>query len=153
MSELALFGGPKAITYKGTGKHDGSDVFAWPIITQEDENAILEVLRRGGMSGIDVTQKFEKEFAEWVGSKYALGLHNGTAALHAAMFGCGIGHGDEVICQSSTYWASCTSALALGATLVFADIDQDTLCLSLQMRSLLLQQCARHLPVPVCSAV
>ena len=129
MSELALFGGPKAITYEGTGKHDGSDAFAWPIITQEDENAVLEVLRRGGMSGVDVTQKFEKEFAEWVGSKYALGVHNGTAALHAAMFGCGVGYGDEVICQSSTYWASCTSALALGATLVFADIDQDTLCL------------------------
>lgn len=129
MSQLALLGGPKAITYEGTGKHDGSDVFAWPIVTKEDEDAVLEVLRRGGMSGTDVTKEFEKDYCAWSGSKYALGVHNGTAALHAAMYGCGVGRGDEVICPSITYWASCTSALSLGATVVFADIDPYTLCL------------------------
>ena len=129
MSELALFGGPKAVTYVGTGKHDGSDMFKWPIVTQEDENAVLAVLRRGGMSGTDVTKEFEKEYCAWSGSKYALGTCNGTAALLAAMYGCGVGRGDEVICPSITYWASCTAAYSLGATVVFADNDMQTLCL------------------------
>ena len=39
MSELALFGGPKAVTYVGTGLNDGSDMFKWPIVTKEDEDA------------------------------------------------------------------------------------------------------------------
>lgn len=129
MSELAIFGGPRAITYKSTGNHDGSDMFAWPIVTQEDKDAVLEVLSRGGMSDLDVTKAFEKDYCEWTGSKYALGVNNGTAALHAAMYGCGVGRGDEVICSSVTYWASCTGALSLGATVVFADIDPYTLCL------------------------
>ena len=55
MSELALFGGPKAVTYVGTGKRDGSDLFAWPIVTKEDEDAVLEVIRNGAMSGTDIT--------------------------------------------------------------------------------------------------
>ena len=129
MSELALFGGPKAVTYVGTGKHDGSDMFAWPVVTKEDEDAVLAVLRRGGMSGTDVTKEFEKDYCAWSGSKYALGFCNGTASLLAAMFGCGVGRGDEVICPSVTYWASCTGAYSLGATVVFADIDPVTLCL------------------------
>ena len=129
MSELALFGGPKAVTYEGTGLNDGSDMFKWPIVTKEDEEAVLEVLRRGGMSGTDVTKQFEADYCAWSGSKYALGFCNGTASLHAAMYGCGVGRGDEVICPSVTYWASCTAAYSLGATVVFADNDLDTLCL------------------------
>lgn len=129
MSELALFGGPKAVTYVGTGKRDGSDLFAWPIVTKEDEDAVLEVIRNGAMSGTDITKEFEKDYCAWVGSKYALGTNNGTSALHAAMFGCGIGYGDEVICPSITYWASCAGAYTLGATVVFAEIDPYTRCL------------------------
>ena len=99
-SNLAIHGGPKAV------RTDPGDVFRWPIITNEDEEAVLEVLRRGGMSGTDVTIQFEKEFAQWQGLKYALGFSSGTAALHGAMFGCKIGVGDEIICPSVTYWAS-----------------------------------------------
>ena len=53
---LALFGGPKAVY------SDPGDLFKWPIITEEDEQAVLEVLRAGKMSGIDVTMAFEEEF-------------------------------------------------------------------------------------------
>ena len=66
MSELALFGGPKAVTYEGTGKRDGSDLFAWPIVTKEDEEAVLEVIRNGAMSGTDITQEFEKHLLIFV---------------------------------------------------------------------------------------
>ncbi|MBO3797572.1 MAG: DegT/DnrJ/EryC1/StrS family aminotransferase [Thermoproteota archaeon] len=105
------------------------EIFAWPIITGEVEDAVLEVLRAGKMSDIDVTQKFEEEFARWLGVEYALAHNTGTAALHSAMFGVGIGKGDEIICPSITYWASCLQVYSLGGTVVFADIDPETLCI------------------------
>ena len=125
-SRLAIHGGPKVV------QTDPGDIFTWPIVTVEDEEAVLEVLRRGGMSGTDVTVQFEKEFAEWQGTEYALGFNNGTAALHAAMFGCKIGVGDQIICPSVTYWASVLQCFSLGATVVFTDIDPDTLCIAPQ---------------------
>lgn len=122
-SKLALMGGPKSV------QSDPGDIFNWPIVTPEHEEAVLEVLRRGGMSGTDVTRQFEKEYAAWVGTRYALGANTGTEALRAAMYGAGVGVGDELISPSVTYWASCLQALSLGASVVFADIDPDTLCI------------------------
>lgn len=121
--KLALLGGPKAVTLPA------GDIFRWPIVTAEDEKAVLEVLRAGAMSGTEITKAFEKEFAAWMDMKYALGYCNGTAALQAAMWACGLGAGDELICPSMTYWASCTAALSLGAAVNFADIEADTLCI------------------------
>jgi len=123
MSKLALLGGEKAVTITET------DCFKWPIVTEEDEAAVLEVIREGRMSHSDITKEFEADYCKWTGSKYALGTNNGTSALLSAMYGCGVGKGDEIICPSITYWASCTSAYTLGATVVFADIDPYTLCL------------------------
>jgi dTDP-4-amino-4,6-dideoxygalactose transaminase len=122
-STLALFGGPKSVT-----KEPG-DLFTWPIVTKEDEEAVLEVLRRGAMSGNDVSKKFEAEFAEWMGVKHALTFCNGTASLFAALWACGVGAGDEIICPSLTYWASTCGALTLGASVNFADSDPNTLCI------------------------
>lgn len=122
-SKLALFGGPKSVT-----KEPG-DLFTWPIVTKEDEEAVLEVLRRGAMSGNDVSKKFEAEFAEWMGVKHALTFCNGTASLFAALWACGVGAGDEIICPSLTYWASTCGALTLGASVNFADSDPNTLCI------------------------
>ena len=121
MSELAILGGPKAV------KTVNEKIFKWPRITKEDEYAVLDVLRKGKMSSIDITQKFEREFAEWLGVKYALAHNNGTSALHSALFGIGIGHGDIIICPSVTYWASCLQVFSLGGTVIFADIDPNTL--------------------------
>lgn len=124
MSKLAIHGGPKAV------QTPPGDMFKWPIITEEDEQAALEVLRAGKMSGTDVTMQFEKEFAQWHGVEYALAHNTGTAALHAAMFGCRVGVGDEIIAPSLTYWASALPALSLGATIVFAEVDPDTMCIA-----------------------
>lgn len=122
-SKLALLGGAKAVTQQAR------DMFTWPIVTKEGEKAVLEVLRKGAMSGVDVTMAFEKEFTAWQGVKYALGLSSGTAALQSAMFGCKVGVGDEIICPSLTYWASCLQAFSLGATVVFAEVETHSLCL------------------------
>lgn len=124
MSELALLGGKPAVS-----KQAPEELFRWPIITKDDEEAVLEVLRRGAMSGTDVTVKFEREFADWMGQNWALGFCNGTAALQAAMYAVGLGTGDEMIVPSLTYWASCIQIFTLGATPVFAEVDPDTLCI------------------------
>ena len=121
--KLALYGGPKAVT-KDTG-----DIFTWPIITKEHEDAIIKVLRDRSMSGLDITKQFEAEYCKWEGCKYALGFSSGTAALQTAMYGCKVGVGDEVIMPSITYWASGLQAYSLGATVVFAEVDPDTLCI------------------------
>jgi len=123
MSNLALLGGRKTI------QTEPGDIFTWPIITREIEEAVLEVLRAGNMSGTDVTKKFEEEYAVWHKMKYALGHSTGTGALHSAMFGLGIGKGDEIICPSITYWASALPVYSLGGTVVFAEIDPETLCI------------------------
>ena len=121
--QLALLGGEKSV------KSEASEIFTWPIVTDRHEKAVLEVLRARKMSGIEITKEFEKKYAEMLDRKYALAYNNGTAAILGAMYGLGIGLGDEVICPSITYWASVAQAYSLGATPVFADIDPETLCI------------------------
>ncbi|MBI2299748.1 MAG: DegT/DnrJ/EryC1/StrS family aminotransferase [Armatimonadetes bacterium] len=123
MSTLALRGGPQSVTA------DPGDMFTWPIITDEDEQACLDVLRRGGMSGTDVTEEFEREFAEWHGMPYCVAQSTGTGALQAAMWALGVRIGDEVIGPSLTYWASVLPAWSLGASIVFCDIEPHSMCL------------------------
>lgn len=124
MSEqLALFGGPKAV------QTPVADTFTWPALGPAAEEAALDVLRRGAMSGMEVTQAFEQEYAAWQGTDYALAFSSGTAALQAAMYACGVRAGDEIIVPSLTYWASALPAFSLRASMVFADVEPDTLCL------------------------
>lgn len=123
---LALLGGQKAVT------SDPGDMFTWPIVTERHEQAVLRVLRSGQMSGLDITKDFESTYAQMLGRKYALASPNGTGAILDAMYGLGIGPGDEVICPSITYWASIVQAYVLGATPVFADVDPGTICLDPQ---------------------
>ncbi len=122
-AKLAVNGGPKTIDIEPEA------MFHWPVVTREDEDAVLEVLRAGTMSGTDVTRKFEREFADWMEVDYALAFCNGTAGLLSAMWACGVGAGDEIVCPSMTYWASAAPALTLGATVNFADIEEDSLCI------------------------
>lgn len=118
-----MLGGKTAVT------RPPQDLFTWPVVTREDEEAILDVLHRREMSGTAITMEFEKEFAAWMGVKHALGVNNGTASILASLFGVGVGVGDEIICTPTTIWASAIPAFSLGATVVFADIDPVTLCI------------------------
>ncbi|UCG48805.1 MAG: DegT/DnrJ/EryC1/StrS family aminotransferase [Phycisphaerales bacterium] len=122
--KLALFGGDKAV-----GSEQG-DMFTWPIVTPRHEQAVLGVLRGGRMSGLEITRDFEKKYARMLGRKYALAYHNGTAAVLGGLYALGIGAGDEVIAPSRTYWASAAPVYTLGATVVFADVDPETICIA-----------------------
>lgn len=123
MSKLAILGGDPITTTPDAVN------FKWPIVNRAMEEAVVSVLRDGNMSGTDITKQFEKEFAKWNKTEYALAHSSGTASLQAAMFGVGLGHGDELICPSITYWASGLPAMSLGASIVFCDIDPKTLCI------------------------
>lgn len=119
--QLAILGGPKAVM------RPWDETVRWPIITHEDEEAVLAVLRSGDMSGTSVSKQLEADFAEWFGMPHCLTHCNGTAALQSAMYACGVRAGDEIICPSMTYWASALPVFSLGGTVVFADIQPDTL--------------------------
>ena len=120
---LAIQGGTKAVT------EDVGDLFTWPIVTQEDEEAVLEVLRRGAMSATDVTHKFEADLSSYFDVRHALCHSTGTAAIQAALWACGVRRGDEVIAQSMTYWGTSLQVFSLGATVVFAEMEPHSLCL------------------------
>ena len=97
MEKLAIFGGNPAVQ-----EPPRKELFGWPIITEEDEAAALEVIRNNSFSETDVTRQFEKEFAAWQNRTYALAFCNGTASLFAAMFAIGLSMGDEIICTTKT---------------------------------------------------
>ena len=118
MEKLALLGGQPAV------QNPPSSLFHWPIITEEDEAAALDIIRNNRFSGTDLTTQFEREFAEWLGCGYALAFCNGTMSLTAAMYAAGLGRGDESICPTKTYWASVAQAFSFGATPVFCNIDE-----------------------------
>jgi cystathionine beta-lyase/cystathionine gamma-synthase len=89
--QLALLGGEKAV------RPEASDIFTWPIVTERHEQAVLDVLRNRQMSGNGITKEFEKKYASMLGRKHGLAYPNGTSAILGAMYGLGIGLGDEVI--------------------------------------------------------
>ena len=119
--KLAILGGSPVIPADAPKEY----LFKWPIITKEDEDAALEVIRSGNFSGTDISMKLEEEFAAWQGTKYALSFCNGTQALAAAMFACNLKAGDEIICTTKTYWASITPALIFGLKPVFCNINEN----------------------------
>ena len=91
MSKLALYGGKPLLDYWP------DELFHWPIVNDAMRQAQLDVLNAGNMSGTDISKKFEEKFAEWHGMKYALTHNTGTNSLISAMYGVGLGPGDEVI--------------------------------------------------------
>ncbi|MBR2721649.1 MAG: aminotransferase class V-fold PLP-dependent enzyme [Clostridia bacterium] len=117
--KLALLGGTPVVQ-----EQFPESLFKWPIITKEDEDAALDVIRNNLYSLNGITEKFQEEFAAWQGTEYAVAFCNGTMSLAAAMFAIGLGAGDEIICPTKTYWASITGAANLGATAVFCNINE-----------------------------
>ncbi|MEI6057318.1 MAG: DegT/DnrJ/EryC1/StrS family aminotransferase, partial [Lentisphaerota bacterium] len=100
----------------------------WPSFTEEEADAVRDVVLSNKVNywtGIEC-REFEKEFALWVGTRYAVALANGTVALDAALKVLGIGAGDEVIVTSRTFIASVSCIVNAGAVPVFADVSPDS---------------------------
>lgn len=98
---------------------------AWPSFTRKEADAVRDVLLSNKVNYWtgNECQKFEREFSEFSGSKYAVALGNGTLALDVALKALDIGGGDEVIVTSRTFIASISSIVNSGSTPVFADVD------------------------------
>lgn len=100
----------------------------WPSFTEEDAAAVSRLLlsnRVNYWTG-DECRAFEREFAEWAGSRHAVALANGTVALDLALKGLAVGPGDEVVVTPRTFLASVSCVVNAGATPVFADVDRDS---------------------------
>jgi len=114
-------------------KKQNSKIFpSWPYFGDDEIKAVEKVLRSGDVNqwtGSEVTN-FEKEYADFVGVKYAVALANGSVALELALEALGIGAGDEVIVTCYTFIASASAVVMRGAVPVMADIDPDTLNIS-----------------------
>ena len=95
-------------------------------IDEDDIQAVAEVLRSVSLTTGPTVARFGEAVAKVAGTKYAVAIANGTAALHAAVAAAGIGPGDEVITSPITFVASANCVLYVGATPVFADIDPRT---------------------------
>lgn len=97
----------------------------WPSFTQEESNAVSRVLLSNKVNYWTGTEgrEFEKEFAAWAGTDYAVALMNGTVALDTALKALGVVAGDEVITTPRTFLATASSIVTAGATPVFADVD------------------------------
>ncbi|MFD7657545.1 DegT/DnrJ/EryC1/StrS family aminotransferase [Actinosynnema sp. NPDC059797] len=129
MSRLAMLGGPRAVP-------DGADRDAatgWPVVTPEDERAVLRVLRGGRLTasaaGEVEVAALEREWAEYVGVAHCVAVGSGTAALQVALAAAGVGAGDEVVVPALTMNATAHAVRQCGAEPVFADVDADTFTL------------------------
>ena len=99
---------------------------AKPVIGEEEIAGVAAVLRSGRISDGEAVRKFEKEFAEFIGTKHAIAVNSGTAALYVSLTAHGIGPGDEVITSPFSFIATANAVLLTGARPVFADIEYDT---------------------------
>lgn len=97
----------------------------WPSFTQQEADAVSRVVLSNKVNYWTGTEgrEFEKEFATWADSEYAVALGNGTLALDIALKALGVGAGDEVITTPRTFLASASSIVTAGAAPVFADVD------------------------------
>jgi len=100
-----------------------------PTMGQEEIEAVAEVMKSGWIGLGPKTEEFERKFAKFVNVKYAVGLNSATAALHLSLLTTGIGPGDEVLIPSLTFISTGHAVLYLGATPVFVDVSEDTLCM------------------------
>lgn len=100
----------------------------WPSFTHEEADAVQRVLLSNKVNYWTGTEgrEFEKEFAQWTATRYAVALANGTLALDVALKALGVGAGDEVIVTPRTFIASISCVVNAGATPVFADVELDS---------------------------
>lgn len=104
------------------------DFASWPHFEEDEIQSVVNVLRSGKINqwtGNEVTS-FETEFAQYIGSRYAIALANGSLALDLALMALDIGKGDEVIVTSRSFVASVSCVVLRGAVPVFVDVNLES---------------------------
>ncbi len=103
---------------------------AKPVLGVEEEEAVLSTFRSGWLTSGPHIQAFEDAFKDTVDAEHTVALTSCTAALHLCLVEAGVGPGDEVITSPITFASTGNTVLNMGARVVFADIDPDTLNIS-----------------------
>lgn len=99
---------------------------ARPIISEEEINAVTDVMKSGVIAEGTKVFDFEKAFSDYIGVDHAVAVNSGTSALQIALQAAGIGPGDEVVTTPFSFIATANSIRFTGAEMVFADITPDT---------------------------
>jgi dTDP-4-amino-4,6-dideoxygalactose transaminase len=103
---------------------------AIPEFGTEEINEVSDVIRSGWLTTASRCAQFEKDFAEFVGSRHALAVNSATAALHLGLEALGIKTKDKVIVPTFTFTATAEIVRYLGADPIFVDCDRDTFCIT-----------------------
>jgi perosamine synthetase len=104
---------------------------AGPSITQKEIDYVTDAVANAWYADANKYHaKFESSFAKWLGVPHAMALPSCTSAIHLALMALGVGPGDEVIVPDVTWIASAAPVTYVGATPVFADIDESTWCMT-----------------------
>ncbi|MCK5273800.1 MAG: DegT/DnrJ/EryC1/StrS family aminotransferase [Alphaproteobacteria bacterium] len=117
----AILGGKPIVT----ADHEAAN--RWPILGEEDEQAVLRVMRDGRISGHPVIRELEADYARLTGMPHALAHNNGTAGLLAAFHAIDLQPGDEVLVPTATFWATVLPMMWLGAVPVFCESEPERL--------------------------
>ena len=140
---LAINGGPKVRnTFLSYGKQT---------ISEDDIAAVTACLRDPYLTTGPRVSEFEAQICAYTKAKHAIAVSNGTAALHVACYAAGIGPGDEVIVSNMTFAASSNAVLYMGATVVFADINDDDMLMDIEhCKSLITAKTKAIIAVDMC---
>lgn len=101
-------------------------VFGRPYLGHEELKEVIDTLKSGWWGTGPKTEKFEKEFASYIGSSYALGVNSATAGLHLAILSLSIKPGDEIITTPLTFCSTVNVVIHAGGKPIFADVDKNT---------------------------
>ena len=112
-------------------------------ITEEDIQVVVETLKSDYLTQGPKIAEFEEAFAEYVGSKFAVALANGTAALHLCTLALGVKEGDKVITTPITFAASANCVRYCGGEVIFSDIDPETYLLDINKVRKLLESASK----------
>lgn len=120
-ARLASEGGSPAVTLPAP---------VWPVVEEADAALVAEVIRSGVWSWVGPREReFCTAYADFIGTRFCLGLANGTVTMQCALQAVGVVPGDEVIVPALTWVATAQAAMDIGANVVFADVDPVTLAL------------------------
>lgn len=117
--QLAIHGGNRVVKRS----------FQWPVFDEQEVQAVADVVRSGQWGNPDcdgAVAAFEREFADYCGSTYAISCVNGSVSLRLALIACGVRPGDEVIVPPYTFIATASVVLEANCVPVFVDIDPYT---------------------------
>jgi dTDP-4-amino-4,6-dideoxygalactose transaminase len=124
--------------------------FFKPLIGEAEINEVVETLRSGWLTTGPRTKRFEEEFADFVGAKYAIAVNSATAALHLGLDAVGVRAGDEVLVPTYTFAATAEVVLYFGATPVLVDCAPGEFNLDLdQLESLITPRTKAIIPVDI----